>query len=34
VAARRAVLYERFLLRWDVLLAGGALSALTAPAQP
>ncbi|MDX6630177.1 MAG: hypothetical protein QOH00_2423 [Gaiellales bacterium] len=34
VAARRAVLYEQFLLRWDVLLAGGALSALTAPAQP
>jgi CHAD domain-containing protein len=31
VAARREVLYGRFLLRWDALLAGGALSALTHP---
>jgi CHAD domain-containing protein len=32
VAARRGVLYARFLERWDALLAGGALTALTAPA--
>jgi len=32
VAARRAVLYARFLERWDELIAGGALTALTAPA--
>ena len=32
VAARRTVLYERFLLRWDALLAGGVLTALTHPA--
>jgi CHAD domain-containing protein len=32
VAARREVLYERFLLRWDALLKGGALTALTLPA--
>jgi CHAD domain-containing protein len=31
VAARRALLYERFLLRWDALLAGSALTALTHP---
>jgi CHAD domain-containing protein len=31
VAARRAVLYERFLLRWDALLAGSVLTALTHP---
>jgi len=31
VAARRAVLYERFLLRWDALLAGNVLTALTHP---
>ena len=34
VAARRAVLYEQFLVRWDALLAGGALSALTHPPAP
>ena len=32
VAARRAVLYVRFLERWNALLASGALTALTAPA--
>jgi hypothetical protein len=32
VAARRVALYARFLERWDALLAGGALTALTAPA--
>ena len=32
VAARRAVLYEQFLVRWDALLASGTLSALTRPA--
>ena len=33
VAARRVALYARFLERWDALLAGGALTALTAPAD-
>jgi CHAD domain-containing protein len=32
VAARREVLYARFLVRWDALLAGGVLTALTRPA--
>jgi hypothetical protein len=32
VAARRTVLYQQFLVRWDALLAGGALTALTQPA--
>jgi hypothetical protein len=32
VAARRGVLYDRFLVRWDALLASGALTALTTPA--
>ena len=32
VAARRVVLYERFLLHWETLLSGGALAALTHPA--
>lgn len=31
VVARRAVLYEQFLQRWDPLLAGGTLVALTQP---
>jgi CHAD domain-containing protein len=31
VAARRAVLYDRFLERWDALLSGGTLSELTQP---
>jgi CHAD domain-containing protein len=31
VAARRAVLYEQFLLRWDALLASDVLTALTRP---
>jgi hypothetical protein len=34
VAARRAVLYERFLLRWEALLAGSVLTALTHPQRP
>ena len=34
VAARRVVLYQQFLVRWDALLAGGALTALTQPAPP
>jgi hypothetical protein len=33
VGARRVVLYEQFLLRWDALLASGALTTLTAPAH-
>lgn len=32
VAARRAVLYAQFLLRWETLLASGILTALTHPA--
>jgi CHAD domain-containing protein len=31
ITARRTVLYEQFLLRWDALLAGGTLRALTHP---
>jgi CHAD domain-containing protein len=34
VAARRAVLYESFLQRWDALLASGSLTELTRPATP
>ena len=34
VAARRSVLYERFLLRWEALLAGSVLTALTNPPKP
>jgi CHAD domain-containing protein len=32
VVARRQVLYEQFIVRWDALLAGGALRVLTHPA--
>jgi CHAD domain-containing protein len=34
VAARRTVLYERFIEHWDALLAGTALTDLTAGEQP
>ena len=34
ISARRAVLYQQFLVRWEALLAGGALTALTQPAPP
>ena len=34
IAARRTVLYERFLERWEALLAGTALTDLTAGEQP
>jgi hypothetical protein len=34
VIARRGVLYQQFLVRWDALLAGGSLTALTQPAGP